>query len=51
MTFINKFIKYKFINDFYIFKSNRNLNMDGSNNSKVNYLKIILLRMKLKLIF
>ena len=39
MTFINKFIKYKFINDFYIFKSNRNLNMDGSNNSKVNYLK------------
>ena len=39
MIFINKFIKYKLINDLYIFKSNKKLNTNGLNNSKVNYLK------------
>ena len=39
LIFLNKFIKYRLINDLFIFKSNKNLKATGYNNSKFNHIK------------
>ena len=39
LTFLNNFIKMKFINDLYIFKTNYNLKKKGKNNATLKYLK------------
>ena len=41
-------IKYKLINDLFIFKSGKNLKIDGYNNSKPNFLKKYKLNNKIK---
>jgi diaminohydroxyphosphoribosylaminopyrimidine deaminase/5-amino-6-(5-phosphoribosylamino)uracil reductase len=38
-TFLNKMIKYNFLENFYLFKSSLNLSSNGSNNSSTYYLK------------
>ncbi len=48
LTFINFLLKNKFINNFYFFKTNHNLNINGSNNSSNKLLKKIKLKNKLK---
>ena len=39
LIFLNKLIKYRLINDLFIFKSNKNLKATGYNNSKFNHIK------------
>ena len=39
LTFLNNLIKYKMINDLYIFKTNKKLGDKGKNNNTSNYLK------------
>ena len=46
LTFLNSLIKNKIIHNLYIFKSNKKLGKDGKNNSSLNYIK----KLKLKLI-
>ncbi len=41
LVFLNKLIKFKIINNLYIFKTNTNLKKNGYNNSKSNYIKKI----------
>ena len=48
LIFLNKMIKFKLINDLFIFKSGKNLKIDGYNNSKPNYLKKYKLKNKIK---
>ena len=39
LTFLNSFLKYRLINDLYIFKTNYNLKKNGKNNATLKYLK------------
>ena len=39
LTFLNSFLKYRLINDLYIFKNNNNLKKNGKNNATLKYLK------------
>ena len=41
LIFLNNLIKYKLINDLYVFKSNNKLSKNGKNNGTTNYLKKI----------
>ena len=41
LVFLNKLIKFKIINNLYIFKTNTNLRKDGYNNLKSNFIKKI----------
>ena len=41
LSFLNSLIKYKMINDLYIFKTNKKLGKKGKNNNTTNYLKKI----------
>jgi len=47
LIFLNTLIKYKLLNDFYVFKSNENLKKMGFNNTNVHYLKKIKLKNKI----
>ena len=42
LTFLNSFLKYRLINDLYIFKTNYNLKKKGKNNATLKYFKSIL---------
>ena len=37
LTFLNQLLKYKFINDLYVFQSNKKLNSDGYNKTNINF--------------
>ena len=39
LSFINLFIKFRFIHNLYVFKSSKNLNIYGSNNSSPKLIK------------
>jgi len=39
LTFLNSLLKYRLINDLYIFKTNYNLKKNGKNNATLKYLK------------
>ena len=39
LSFLNKLLKFKMINDLYIFKSKKNLNKNGYNNCNNYYIK------------
>ena len=41
LTFLNFLLKNKFINELYIFKSNKKLGKSGKNNDTLKYLKKI----------
>ena len=47
LTFINKLMKFKLINDLYLFKSKKNLKSKGYNNCKVKNLKKVRLSRKI----
>jgi diaminohydroxyphosphoribosylaminopyrimidine deaminase/5-amino-6-(5-phosphoribosylamino)uracil reductase len=47
LIFLNTLIKYKLLNDFYVFQSNENLKKMGFNNSNVHHLKKIKLKNKI----
>ena len=47
LSFLNKLLKFKMINDLYIFKSKKNLNKNGYNNCNNYYIK----RLKFKITF
>ncbi len=49
LTFINYLISQKFINNIYIFKSNKNIKKNGLNFATVNELKKIRLRTRIKI--
>ena len=44
LTFLNTLIKYKLINDLYMFKSNKMLKKKGKNNCSLKFLKRISLK-------
>ena len=48
LTFLNQLIKYKLINNIYIFQSNKKLNMNGLNNSSIDYIKKLKLNNEIK---
>ena len=37
LTFLNQLLKYKFINDLYVFQSNKKLNSNGHNKTNINF--------------
>ncbi len=47
LTFISKLIKFKLINDLYLFKTNKKLKKNGFNNCKINYLKKLSIKKKI----
>ena len=47
LIFLNTLIKYKLLNDFYVFQSNENLKKMGFNNTNVHHLKKIKLKNKI----
>ena len=49
LTFLNTLLNYKLINDLYVFKNNKMLKKNGSNNSSSKYLKKIKLNKKIKI--
>ena len=49
ITFLNKILKYNFVENFYLFKSSLNLKSKGSNNSSSYYLKKFKLTKKNKI--
>jgi diaminohydroxyphosphoribosylaminopyrimidine deaminase / 5-amino-6-(5-phosphoribosylamino)uracil reductase len=49
LTFLNTLIKYKLLNNLYIFKNNKMLKKDGLNNSSSQYLKKIKLNKKINI--
>ena len=48
LTFLNSLLKYKLINNLFVFQNNQKLQIDGSNNSSVRLLKKIKLNKKVK---
>ena len=48
LIFLNKLLKFKLINDLYIFKSNKKLKKNGYNNVKKILLKKLKLKIKIK---
>ncbi len=48
LSFINSFIKFRFIHNLYVFKSSKNLNIYGSNNSSPKLIKKLRTNDKLK---
>ena len=49
LTFLNTLLNYKLINDLYVFKNNKMLKKNGSNNSSFKYFKKIKLNKKIKI--
>ena len=41
LVFLNQLFKFRFVNNLYLFKSNKSLKDKGFNNSSVNFLKKI----------
>ena len=48
LTFLNSLIKYKLLNNLYVFQNKKNLKKDGLNNNTYRYLKKIKLNKKIK---
>ena len=47
LIFLSKLYKFKLLNDLYLFKSDRNLNKNGYNNCKENFLKNLKINQKI----
>ena len=48
LTFLNSLIKYKLLNNLYVFQNNKKLGKNGLNNNQVNYLKKMRFNKKIK---
>ena len=48
LTFLNAIIKYKLLNNLYIFQNNKKLRQNGFNNNHIKYLKRIKLNKEIK---
>ena len=47
LVFLNQLFKYKLINNLYLFKSNKFLNLNGYNNISINFIKKLKIKNKI----
>ena len=48
LVFLNELIKFKLINNLYLFKTSKKLGKSGYNNTKINYIKNLKLKNEIK---